>query len=72
MDSKKWYKSRTIWAGIIVVLIATYNSVSGSLVAGCSIEGGLCVTLPQIPEFVYAILGAFGVYARNTTTTKIG
>ena len=59
METKVWYKSKAIWTGIVAVLVAAYNSA--------------CVSfgLPIIPEYVFAILGAFGVYTRATATTVI-
>jgi hypothetical protein len=60
-DSKSWYKSRTIWAGVVAVLIALYNSIGANLHA-----------LPAIPDWVFALLGAVGVYGRVTADTKIG
>jgi hypothetical protein len=59
METKAWYKSKTIWAGIVAVLIAGYNTASASF------------GLPAIPEFVFALLGAFGVYTRTTANTVI-
>ena len=56
---KKWYLSKTIWAGVVAVLVAAYNSAS--------VQFGL----PAIPDFVFAILGAFGVYGRATANTVI-
>ena len=58
--SKPWYQSKTIWVAVITAMIAAYNSASGSF------------HLPGIPEFVYGILAALGIYNRVTTTTKIG
>lgn len=60
MDSKKWYLSKTIWAGIVGVAIVAYNAASGTF------------GLPAIPEWVFAILAAFGIYSRTAATTKIG
>jgi hypothetical protein len=71
MKSKSWYKSRTIWAGIITVLIVSYNSTALALSAQCGVEGSFCVTLPAIPEFIYGILGALGIYSRTIATTEI-
>ena len=71
MDKKSWYKSKTIWAGIVGVIIAVYNSVLTSLASGCGVEGGLCVNLPIIPDWAFAILGAFGIYSRAVTNTVI-
>jgi hypothetical protein len=59
MDTKNWWKSKTIWVGIVAVIIAAYNTASTTF------------GLPAIPEFVFGILGIFGVYARTTTTTTI-
>ena len=60
MDTKKWYQSKTIWAATVTGLIGIYNGVA-------SVKG-----LPPVPEWVYAILGAVGVYTRVNATTKIG
>lgn len=67
MDSKKWYKSKAILAGVVGVLIATYNGVNPELCQHFQ------VCLPQIPDFVYAVLAGLGIYGRavaNTTVTK--
>lgn len=52
---KKWWQSKLIWAGVVAVVISAYNTAA--------IQFGL----PAIPEFVYGILGAFGVYNRVTS-----
>jgi hypothetical protein len=51
---KKWFQSKTVWAGIVAVIIAAYNSASSQF------------GLPAIPEYVYGILGALGIYGRAT------
>lgn len=56
----KWYQSKTIWSGIVVVLVAAYNTASGQF------------GLPAIPEHVFAILGALGIYSRTAATAKVG
>jgi hypothetical protein len=53
--AKDWYKSKLIWAGIVAVVISAYNTASAQF------------GLPAIPEFVYGILGLFGVYNRATS-----
>jgi len=60
-ESKKWYQSKVIWCGIISAAIAAYNSL---------LTGGT-FHLPVIPEFVYGILAALGIYGRATATTVI-
>jgi hypothetical protein len=59
MDTKKWFQSKTIWVGIIGVLIVAYNAASTTF------------GLPAIPEYVFGILGALGIYTRTTATTTI-
>lgn len=58
-DKKKWYKSKTIWTGVVAVLLAAYSTASASF------------GLPPVPEWVFAILGTLGIYTRATATTKI-
>ena len=59
MEKKKWYRSKTVWTSVVTVVLATYNSAS--------VQFGL----PAVPEFVYGVLAAFGIYSRVTATTKI-
>ena len=72
MGVKKWYKSKTIWAGVVAVGVAVYNALSGALAAQCNIAGSICAHLPAIPQWVYGILGAFGIYGRVKADSKIG
>ena len=71
METKKWYASKVIISGVIAVIVAVYNSALTGLSANCGIEGGLCVHLPMIPDWIFGILAAFGVYGRVTATTVI-
>lgn len=59
MDTKKWFLSKTIWAGVVAVLVAGYNTASSQF------------GIPAIPEFVYAILGALGIYGRATASGPV-
>ena len=59
-EKKKWYLSKTVLAGVIAVIIAGYNSAT--------VQFGL----PVIPEYVFGILGALGVYGRVTAKKDIG
>lgn len=52
MENKKWYLSKTVWAGVITVLVTGYNAASEQF------------SLPKIPEFAYILLGSLGVYGR--------
>lgn len=71
METKKWYKSKAIWSGIVAVIIAVYNSTLVALADQCGVSGGVCFNLPQIPEFVYGILGFLGIYGRAVAKTQI-
>lgn len=57
VDSKKWYLSKGVWTGVVTGLLGIYLSIPN---------------LPAVPEWVFALLGALGVYSRVTAETKIG
>jgi hypothetical protein len=59
MDTKKWYLSKGIWTGVVAVVLAAYSTAAAQF------------NLPVVPEWVFAILGAFGVYTRVTATTVL-
>lgn len=59
MESKKWFLSKTIWVGVVAVLLAAYSTAA--------VQFGL----PAIPEWVFGILGALGIYTRSTATTVL-
>jgi hypothetical protein len=60
MGEKKWYQSKAIWTGIVAVLVVAYNTA-----------GEHFLGLPPIPEFVYALLAALGVYGRAVATERV-
>jgi len=64
-DSKEWWKSRNIWTAIVIILIGVYNSVDVTLGPAIGID------LPNIPEWIYALLGALGIYTRVTASKTI-
>ena len=69
---KDWYKSKTIWAGILAVVFGLYDQAGWLLVQGCTTDPvGICYHLPQIPAWVFTTLAAFGIYGRKTATTVI-
>ena len=61
METKPWYQSKTIWAGILAVLFAAYDAF----------RANLGPAFPAIPEFVYGLLGALGIYGRASATTTV-
>jgi hypothetical protein len=56
---KPWWKSKTVWAGVFTVALVAYNAASENF------------GLPPVPDFVYAILGALGVYGRVDAKTAV-
>lgn len=59
METKPWYKSKNIWTGVVVTLLAAYGTAATQF------------GLPTTPEWIYAFLGALGIYTRATADTKI-
>ena len=64
--TKKWYKSKTMWAGVVGVIVVAYNAAIPQFLNTEGVQ-----FLPAIPEFIYGILSAFGLYARKVATAKI-
>ncbi len=66
-NEKKWYKSKAVLAGIVTVLIGTYEGVRAAVAPNVGWN------LPEIPPLIYTVLGALGIYGRvaaNSTITK--
>ena len=61
MESKPWWQSKGIWAGIVAFLVVAYNAFKLNLIPG----------LPEIPEWVLGLLASLGLYARATATSTI-
>lgn len=59
MENKSWYKSKTVWAGVVAVILAAYGTAAAQF------------GLPPIPEWVFGILGALGIYSRAVSNTTI-
>lgn len=59
METKPWYQSKNIWAGVVTALIGVYLSLAPQF------------HWPAIPEWIFTILGAIGIYTRATATTTI-
>ena len=65
-EKKSWWKSKTIWSGVLAVAVSVYNSAREPLGASFGI------TLPEIPEFVFAVLGGMGIYGRVSAKVPVG
>lgn len=66
MENKKpWWQSKAVIAGLVTVLLGTYEAVKTHLAP----QFGW--TIPEIPSIVYTILGAIGIYGRVVAKTEI-
>lgn len=64
---KPWYKSKAIWACIIIIFVSVWDNL---LVPGCAKY--LSFILPSIPTWIYTLLGSLGIYARASAKSPIG
>lgn len=58
-DGKKWYQSKTVWTGIVTAVMGAYLSLQPQF------------GWPAIPDWVFTILGALGIYSRVVATKEI-
>jgi len=65
--SKPWYKSKAVIAGIITVFVSVWDN---ALVPACAEH--LNFILPNIPTWIYALLGSLGIYGRVKADSRIG
>ena len=66
VEKRAWFRSKTVWSGVLAVLVAGYNGVREPVGAQFG------VTLPPIPEWAFALLGGLGIYGRATAQGPIG
>ena len=64
-ENKKWYRSKGVWTGIVIVVLGLYEGVDAN------IGPAIGFNLPAIPAFLFTVLGALGIYGRATAKTKI-
>lgn len=57
-----WYKSKGIWTGIVVTILGIYTTVQTNFPN---------VHIPAIPEWLFALLGAMGIYTRAVATNRV-
>lgn len=65
METKKWWKSKGVWTGIVTVLVGGYEATRSQLAPQFG------YSLPEIPSFLYMVLGSLGVYSRVTAAKTI-
>lgn len=63
MESKKWYTSKTIWAGIITALVGAAQTIG--------LLFGFDLLANPIASMVLSVLGVLGVYGRVSANTSI-
>lgn len=56
---KPWYESKTLWTAVAVVVTGAYDAYAKT-------HG-----LSPIPEYIYVVLGMFGIYARASGNSVI-
>jgi len=59
METKKWFQSKNVWTGVVTALMGLYLSLAPQF------------GWPSVPEWVFSLLGAIGIYTRITADTKI-
>lgn len=59
VETKKWWKSKRIWNGVAIVLIGAYESAATYF------------GYPNIPPFIYSLLGGLGIVLNKTSTAVI-
>jgi hypothetical protein len=59
LDGKQWYKSKAVWAAVVTALVGAVQPISTAL-------GHPIV----VPEWVYAVLGGFGLYGVRDAVGK--
>lgn len=63
MNSKDWWKSKTVWAGIITAVVGAAQTIG--------LQFGFDLLANPIASTVLAVLGVLGVYGRTTATTTL-
>jgi uncharacterized membrane protein len=63
MESKKWWLSKTVWAGIITAVVGAAQAIG--------LQFGFDLMANPIAGVVLTILGVLGVYGRATATTVL-
>jgi len=67
METKPWYKSKTVWVCALGILFGVYDTFRVNLATAAGHP-----MWPEIPPIVLSILAGFGLYGRVSATTKIG
>ena len=60
MDTKAFWKSTGFWGTILTVALTVYNGLKGQF------------GWPDVPEWLYGVFGAVGLYGRATATAPLG
>ena len=66
-NNKPWYKSKTVWASVIVIGINVWDNM---LVP--SMLQYFDIVIPIIPAWVYSMLAGLGIYGRVSAKKYIG
>ena len=66
MDEKKWWQSKTMWAGIVALIVGIL-STAGAV----DLSGEADVIVEKIMDIVTGIAGFIAIYCRVTAKSKI-
>ncbi len=59
MPTKSWYLSKGVWTGVVTASMGLYLALAPQF------------NLPHVPDWIFTLLGAAGVYTRATATTTL-
>ncbi len=62
-ETKKWYQSKAVWAGIVAVVTVTLNAILQQF--------GPNPIIQLILNIITGVAGAFGIYGRVVADKKI-
>lgn len=69
METKKWWQSKTIWGGIIGVILSVYQALVVAMAANFNINLPM-ISSEMLIAFI-SLLGFLGIVFRKTTTTVV-
>ena len=66
MEEKKWWQSKTMWAGIVALILGIL-STAGAV----DLSGEADIIVEKIMDIVTGIAGFIAIYGRVTAKSKI-
>jgi protein-S-isoprenylcysteine O-methyltransferase Ste14 len=63
VENKRWWESKTVWANIVIVVVATITTID--------VQFGTGLMQSPTVQAILAVLGVIGIYGRVTAHTEI-